>query len=105
MSEFGKKRNLSCTGSLAIAALLLGAMISDSLASDLSTAVGLTEPVLDVTLSASVPGIITARRFKEGDFVKEGEAIVELDKRLEELELERRKLVLEARRFDYERTA
>jgi RND family efflux transporter MFP subunit len=80
-------------------------MISDAQASDLGTAIGLTEPVLDVTLSASVPGIIAARRFKEGDFVKEGDAIVELDKRLEELELERRKLVLEARRIDYERTA
>src|SRR5438105_9297340 len=66
---------------------------------------GITEPFLDVRLSASVPGIITARNFKEGDFVKEGDAIIELDKRLEELEVERRALVVDARRIDYEGTA
>lgn len=66
---------------------------------------GITEPFLDVTLSASAPGVITTRRFKEGDFVKEGQIILELDKRLEELEVERRKLLVEIRRTDYEGTA
>jgi RND family efflux transporter MFP subunit len=88
-----------------VAILGLSPLVPPSFASDPGVVIGITEPVLDVTLSASVPGIVTARKFKEGDFVKEGETIIELDKRLEELELERRKLVLEARRVDYEATA
>ena len=51
---------------------------------------GITEPFLDVTLSASVAGIITAQKFREGDFVKEGDVILELDRKLEELETARR---------------
>src|SRR5438876_11316600 len=46
-------------------------------ASDLSYAEGITEPFLDVTMSASVAGIITAQKFKEGDFVQEGDVILE----------------------------
>lgn len=65
---------------------------------------GITKAYLDVTMSASVPGIITAFHFKEGDFVQAGQPIVALDKRLEELEVERRQLLLETRRADYEGT-
>jgi RND family efflux transporter MFP subunit len=61
---------------------------------------GITEPIQDVTLSASVPGIVSAWKFKEGDFVKEGETIIELDKKLEELEAERRKLAMDNRKQD-----
>lgn len=61
---------------------------------------GITEPIYDVTLSASVPGIVSAWKFKEGDFVKEGETIIELDKKLEELEAERRKLAMDNRKQD-----
>ena len=86
-------------------ALLLSFASTSLQAADLRAVPGITEPILDVTLSASVPGIITARKFKEGEFVKEGETIIELDKRLEELDVERRRLVVEARRVDYEGTA
>jgi len=65
---------------------------------------GITEPVLDVTISAPVPGIITTQQFKEGDFVTAGAIILELDKRLEELEVARRKLVLENRKTDWQAT-
>lgn len=58
---------------------------------------GITEPIADVVLSASVPGIVSKWRFKEGDFVKANDVIIELDNRLEELEVERRKTVLESR--------
>ncbi len=61
---------------------------------------GLTEPLHDLTISSPVPGIVSAWKFKEGDFVKENETIVELDKRLEELEVARRKLVMESRKTD-----
>src|SRR5437667_11787835 len=73
-------------------------------ASDLSYAEGITEPFLDVTMSASVAGIITAQKFKEGDFVKEGDVILELDKKLEELETARRKLVMDNKKVDFEAT-
>src|SRR5947207_8319700 len=64
----------------------------------------ITEPVLDVTLSAPVPGIITARKSREGDFVQEGAVILELDKKLEELEVERRKLVRDQKWSDFDGT-
>lgn len=65
---------------------------------------GITEPFLDVTLSASVPGIVTARKFKEGDVVQEGQVLLELDKRVEELELNRRRIVSDQKRTDFEGT-
>lgn len=61
---------------------------------------GITEPIADVVLSASVPGIVSAWKFKEGDFVKANDVIIELDNRLEELEVERRKAVLESRKSE-----
>lgn len=56
---------------------------------------GITEPFRDVTLGLADPGIIQRQYFQEGDPVKSGETIVELDTRLEELEVVRRKAVLE----------
>lgn len=64
--------------------------------------VGLTEPILDSTVGTPVPGIIAARKFAEGDFVKQGTVLVELDKSLEELEMARREVVLEPLKADYE---
>jgi RND family efflux transporter MFP subunit len=63
---------------------------------------GITEAICDVTLSASVPGIVSAWKFKEGDFVQAREVIIELDKDLEQLETARRKLVMENRKADWE---
>src|SRR6185503_19917708 len=77
-------------------------LVQSAGASDVAYVEGITEPFLDVTLSASVPGIITIQKFKEGDAVKEGDVIIELDKRLEELETARRKLVAENKRTDME---
>ncbi len=67
-------------------------------------AAGITEPILDVTLSAPVPGIVTARKFKEGDFVQPGDVLIELDKKLEELETDRRKVLRDQKRGDFEST-
>ncbi|MDB6023604.1 MAG: hypothetical protein JWQ04_3461 [Pedosphaera sp.] len=82
--------------------LLLGAS-SGALAGTL-TCEGITEPVFDVTLSMSVPGIITVQRLKEGEFARTNEVILELDSQLEELEVQRRKLVMENRKTDAEST-
>ena len=65
---------------------------------------GITEPFLDVTVSSSVSGIIGKRHFQEGDFIQQGDTILELDKRLEELEETRRKLVADIRKSDFEST-
>jgi RND family efflux transporter MFP subunit len=55
---------------------------------------GITEPFHDVTLGLAEPGIIRNQFFQEGDVVKKGEVILELDTRLEELEVGRRKEVM-----------
>lgn len=65
---------------------------------------GITESFLETTLSSSVAGLITAEKFKEGDFVQAGDAVVQLDRKLEELEVTRRKLVVDVRKSDYEGT-
>jgi RND family efflux transporter MFP subunit len=54
---------------------------------------GITEPHEDVTLSLTVTGTIVETRFKEGDAVKKGQVILTLDHRLEQLDVERRKLL------------
>jgi len=56
---------------------------------------GITEPIMDVTLSATVAGMIATIFVKEGMPVKRGEAILELDKQLESFEVQRRKLIWE----------
>lgn len=63
---------------------------------------GITEAISDVTLSASAAGQVGRRPRKEGDVVKAGETILELDKQLEELEVKRRKYVLDLKRADME---
>lgn len=68
-------------------------------------ATGITEPYLHVTMSAPVPGILAAQHFKEGDLVKEGQAILEMDKTLEELEKVRRTTIAEEKKRDYDSTA
>ncbi len=65
---------------------------------------GITEPFLDVTVSAAVPGIVTTRKLKEGDVVQEGQVLLELDRRMEELEVQRRQIVRDQKRTDFEGT-
>jgi RND family efflux transporter MFP subunit len=63
---------------------------------------GLTEPFKDVVLSAHVPGLVAARLAREGDAVTNGQVLVELDKRMEELSVQRRKLVADQLRVIYQ---
>ena len=69
------------------------------------SAPGLTEPVLDSTLGTPVAGIVAARNFKEGDQVKRGQVLIELDRQLEELEVNRREVVLQPLKADFEANA
>ncbi len=65
---------------------------------------GVTEPVFDVTLSLPIPGIVTNLKFKEGDFVQTNDVLLELDKRLEEIEVDRRQCIMENHKTDWETT-
>jgi RND family efflux transporter MFP subunit len=67
-------------------------------------ATGIIEPFIDVRLSAPVPGIITTRHFREGTAVKQGAVLLELDNNLDRLEVERRKVVRDQKREEYEST-
>lgn len=77
-----------------LAAVLLAAMASPAAA---ATVEGITEPLQDITISASVPGTIARILVKEGDFMETGAAILELEKRQEELEVERRRILSESK--------
>lgn len=63
---------------------------------------GITEAINDVTLSSPSAGILSQRKVEEGQWVKAGESIVELDKRLEELEMQRRKFMVDLKKSDME---
>jgi len=65
---------------------------------------GITEPFMDVTLGLSDAGIIHTQFFKEGDVVKKGDVILELDKNLETLEVTRRKAVMDQNKMVYDST-
>lgn len=58
---------------------------------------GITKPVIEVTLSSDVAGKVAKIFFKEGNFVKQGETILELEKTMEELEVKRRLLIFESK--------
>lgn len=58
---------------------------------------GITAPVNRATLSSVLPGQITKIHVVEGTPVQAGQLLVELDKRLEALDVERRKLLAESK--------
>ncbi len=70
---------------------------SSAFAAKTVTILGLTEPVGDVTLSLEVGGRIAQIFFKEGEHVPKGSCILELNKKYEELEVKRRKLIWESK--------
>jgi RND family efflux transporter MFP subunit len=90
---------------LALASLALAALwILPAVGAERLVGEGITEPVFDVTLSLADPGIVTVEKFKEGDFVHTNDVILELDSRLEQLEVDRRRLVMENLKQDWEST-
>ncbi|BCR04254.1 hypothetical protein DESUT3_13230 [Desulfuromonas versatilis] len=58
---------------------------------------GVTEPYQDVALGIAVAGRVAKIHVAEGARVNKGEVILELDKRSEELEAERRKLIWQSK--------
>ncbi len=90
---------------LPVAATLLFGLLLQARAADAPAGTwvsGITAAIYDVTLSAPAAGFIGRRPFKEGDAVKAGDTIIELDKKLEELEVTRRKYVLDLKKTDME---
>jgi RND family efflux transporter MFP subunit len=71
---------------------------------EVRSCVGITEAVFDVTLSLPVPGIVTTLKVKEGDLVQTNEVLLVLDSRLEEIEVERRKCIMDNRKADWDST-
>ena len=94
-------RSCACLALLCAAAVLSGTV---SLRAAEMHATGIVKPFIDVTLSAPVPGIVTRRNFQEGAYVKEGAVLLELDSTLERLETERRRIVRDQKRDDFEGT-
>jgi RND family efflux transporter MFP subunit len=78
---------------------LLVAALFLTVAADMNAAevVGFLQPVREEVLSASVLGRVAQIHFKDGAQVSEGEIILELDKRSEEIEAARRKIVWETK--------
>ncbi len=64
----------------------------------------LTEPMHDVVLSARVPGQVARIHHSEGDFVRAGTILVELEQRTELLEVQRRQVQLTTLEAELERT-
>ena len=91
------KRNNPLLAGLALVTGLCWAVRAETF-----TATGITEPINDVLLSSSVPGLVSAWKVKEGDFVESGAVIIELENKLEQLEAERRKLVMENKKTEWE---
>jgi RND family efflux transporter MFP subunit len=58
---------------------------------------GITEPIRDVELSATVAGTIAAVFMGEGMVIKKGDVILELDKKMEAFEVERRRIIWEGK--------
>lgn len=93
------QRNARARMIIAFMGLLLAALLvaPDAFGQGKTTVSGLTEPIKDVILSSEVGGEIAAIHYKEGDAVGKGSIILELKKKFEELEVERRKLVWESK--------
>ncbi len=65
---------------------------------------GLSEPATDTTLAFPTAGVLGKILVKDGQEVKVGDLLATLDEEQEKLEVERRSLVMEAAKKDYERT-
>ncbi len=63
----------------------------------------ITEPIKDITMAFPVIGVVGARPLEDGSPVKPGQLVIELDKRLEELDVERRRLARDLAKNELDR--
>jgi RND family efflux transporter MFP subunit len=100
MKSLQRSRGKACVLATGLASLSL--LLAQG--AEVRSSVGITEAVFDVTLSLPVPGIITSLKVKEGDLVQTNDVLLVLDSRLEELEVERRKCIMDNRKADLDST-
>jgi membrane fusion protein (multidrug efflux system) len=65
---------------------------------------GLTEPVNDVVLSVTTPGVISTISHSEGEFIAAGAILLELNSRAEQLEVERKRVQLDTLSAELDRS-
>jgi RND family efflux transporter MFP subunit len=87
-----------------LAVLLAAGFISTASAAEPIEISGITRPFMDVTLGLSEAGIIHTQLVNEGDIIKKGDVILELDKNLETLEVSRREAVRDQNKMVYDST-
>jgi len=83
--------------SAVLVSLVMTCCLSSAMAQDVIGISGITEPIHDVLLSLPTTGMVNRIFYNEGDYVKKGTVILSLDKQLESLEVERRKLLWESK--------
>lgn len=79
--------------SIVLVCLVSCCWLSSAMAEEVIRIPGITEPIRDVLLSLPTMGTIARVFYNEGDRVKKGTVILNLDMQLETLEVERRKLI------------
>lgn len=83
-------------GSLVLAAGLVSSAVAAS------NYTGLVLPFREVVISSPVQSTIDSIECKEGDAVKQGQTLAQLDNRIEKLDMLRTKAAMEKRQFDFE---
>jgi len=73
---------------------LLLAFLTPTVNAD-ALAIGVTEPLRQITLSMSVSGVVETRSVSEGSQVASGDLLLELDREIEALEMESKLLIFE----------
>ena len=91
------RRKSFLLGSFLSVGLLISGSLSLVKAQELIGVVGITEPIHDVLLSLPTMGTVAKIFYNEGDSVKKGTVILNLDNQLETLEVARRKLIWESK--------
>jgi RND family efflux transporter MFP subunit len=76
---------------------LMGVCAQTTIPASLSGAPGVTQALRDVKLSMTVAGRIDGMLVREGSRVRQGQLLMHLDRTLEELEVQRRRLLVEDR--------
>lgn len=87
------RRPLALLATLLLASLCLAPLA----AAEQISIPGIIEPYQDVALGIPASGRVAKIHVTEGAWVKKGAVILELDKRVEELEVERRKLIWQSK--------
>jgi len=64
---------------------------------------GITEPIRDLNLAFPVVGVVGRRSVQEGDAVRSDQVLLELENTLEELEVERRRLLRDQATSEFQR--